>query len=145
MANRGRCGAARGHAVHIKALGLPDYHDWESCKVPNEPKKRKPIAPRSEKMAEFYEEHRRPTVELVLIRDNYECQIMSPWHERIADWNPATVHEIASRGREGGIMAEGVNDPANCVTACLRCNQAMQENPDWAEEHGWLKPASAVI
>lgn len=144
MAAKGRCGVGRNHAVHIKALGHPAYHDWNECKVSSEPKKQKPIAPRSERMDEFYKTERIPLVEFVIARAGGQCEIVSPWHERVADWNPITVHEIRTRGREGGIMAEGVNDPDNCVAACLRCNQACSENPEWAESKGWLLPASEV-
>lgn len=144
MAARGRCGAARGHAVHIKALGLPDYHDWETCKIPDEPKKPKALKPRSDKMATFYSEQRIPLVQLVLARAGNRCEVVSPWHERESDWNPVDVHEIATRGREGGIMAPGVNTPENCVAACRRCHDAISNNPDWAEEHGFLRPASTT-
>lgn len=144
MAAKGKCGVGRNHAVHIKALGHPAYHDWELCKVGKEPAKRQPIAARSEKMAEFYRTDRRELIDRVNARDGFQCVILSPWHERLADWNPLTVHEIRTRGREGGIMAEGVNTDENCVSACLRCNQAMSENADWAEAHGWLLPASGL-
>lgn len=140
----GKCGVGINHPTHIKALGHPAYHSWADCKVAKEPKERKAITPRSEKMAEFYKNERIPLNEFVIARAGGQCEIVSPWHERIADWNPITVHEIRTRGREGGIMAEGVNDPDNCVAACLRCNQAMSENADWAEAHGWLLPASEV-
>lgn len=142
MAARGRCGAARGHAVHIKALGHPQYHDWAGCKIPPEPKKPKAIAPRSEKMQEFYVTQRVPLVQLVLARANGRCEVLSPYHERESDWNPVDVHEIATRGREGGIMAEGVNTPENCIAACRRCHEAISNDPDWAESKGFLRPAS---
>lgn len=145
MAAKGKCGVGKNHAVHIKALGHPAYHEWETCKVGKEPARRQPIAARSTEMADYYMQERIPLVEYVIARDGGQCQIVSPWHERVADWNPLTVHEIRTRGREGGIMAEGVNDPANCVAACLRCNQAVSENADWAEAHGWLLPASEVV
>jgi hypothetical protein len=142
---KGACGLPRNHAIHTVAIGLPGAHDWKTCKVPAKPKEQKPIAARSDKMDAFYKNERIPLVELVIARANGQCEIQSPWCDRISDWNPITVHEIATRGREGGIMAPGVNTPENCVAACLYCNRAMSENADWAEEHGFLKPASAVV
>jgi hypothetical protein len=141
---KGRCGAGRNHPIHVRALGLPGNHDWSTCKVPPEPKKPKAIPSRSEKMQTFYTEQRIPLVQLVLARAGYRCEVLSPYHERESDFNPVDVHEIATRGREGGIMAEGVNTPENCVAACRRCHDAISNDPDWAEEHGFLLPASPV-
>lgn len=132
-----KCGKARSHFDHSR--GVCEYEA-----TPRQPKPRKDLNHRSEKMATFYREERIPLIEQVIARDGNRCMILSPWHERLADWNPITVHEIATRGREGGIRAAGVNEADNCVTACLRCNQACSENPEWAEAHGWLKPASPI-
>lgn len=144
MSARGRCGAAKGHAIHIKALGLPGNHSWESCKIPKEPKAPKPIAKRSDKMQDFYETERIPLVLAVLARAGYRCEVLSPYHERESDFNPVDVHEIATRGREGGIMAPGVNTEENCIVACRRCHEAIGNDPDWAESKGFLRPASEV-
>lgn len=136
-ANCGRCGRKRAHLDHSR--GVCEY-----VALAAEPKKRKAVNPMSDDMKAFVVEERRPLREQVFARDGWQCVILSPWHERLADWNPLTVHEKATRGREGGIRAEGVNTLENCVSACLRCNVAMSENPDWAEAHGWLLPASEV-
>ncbi len=135
MAALCRCGKKRTHLDHTD--GVCDYDP-----LPVVPKARKRVNARSVKMAAFYQQQRIPLVDLVNARDGWRCVIMSPWHDRLSDWNPLTVHEIRTRGREGGIMAAGVNEPDNCVSACKLCNDAMNENPEWAEAHGWLKPAS---
>ncbi len=125
------------HLDHSR--GVCDY-----LKAVKAPKQRKAMNQRSEKMQEFYEDKRIPLVLGVLARSQGRCEVLSPWHERVSDWNPVDVHEIATRGREGGIMAEGVNTPENCVAACRRCHEAITDNPEWAEANGWLKPASAT-
>ncbi len=111
-------------------------------KLPKPPKPRAYLKPRSAKMAAFVKDERIPLVQAVLARSLGQCEVMSPWHERVSDWNPVDVHEIATRGREGGIMAEGVNTMENCVAACRRCHEAITNEPEWAESAGWLKPAS---
>lgn len=113
-------------------------------KLPKEPKRRKAIAQRSDKMQAFYEEQRIPLVQAVLARALGRCEVVSPWHERVSDWNPVDVDEIATRGREGGIMAEGVNTMENCVAMCRRCHEAKSTDPQWFIEHGYLVPASDV-
>lgn len=133
-----RCTKGRNHLDHSR--GLCEYLAAKA-----KPKEAKQLAPRSPKMSTFYREERLPLNEAVMARDGYQCIVLSPWHERLADYNPLTVHEIATRGREGGIRAPGVNTMENCVSACLRCNQAISENPEWALEHGWLRPASPLL
>ncbi len=113
-------------------------------KLPKQPKPRTRLAQRSPKMAAFMVEERIPLVQAVLARSLGQCEVLSPWHERPADWNPVDVHEIATRGREGGIRAPGVNTMENCVAACRRCHEAITDNPEWAEAHGFLLPASIV-
>lgn len=138
----GRCGVGVNHPVHLKALGIPGYHSWESCRLPVEPKPQKPMAKRSDKMQDFYETERIPLVLAVLARAGYRCEVLSPYHERESDFNPVDVHEIATRGREGGIRAPGVNTEENCIAACRRCHEAITNDPDWAESKGFLRPAS---
>ncbi len=137
MSDCARCGKGINHLDHSRGV-------CAFVKLAKEPKPVKPLAQRSQRMAEFYREERIPLVQLVMARAGGRCEVLSPWHERESDWNPVDAHEIATRGREGGIMADGVNTPENCVAACRRCHQAITDNPDWAESAGWLKPASAT-
>lgn len=93
------------------------------------------IQPRSTEMARFYREERIPLVKEVLERDNYQCQIRAPG----CTVQATTCHEVLTRGRGGGIRAEGINDASNMLAACTQCNSWVGENSYEAEQMGVLK------
>ena len=93
-------------------------------------------------MAKFYREKRVPLVLAVLARANGQCQIK--WDEH-CDGVAEGVHEIMSRGRGGGIMAEGVNAMENVQAACHWCNEQVSLHAVEAKARGFLRSAGGDL
>ena len=88
----------------------------------------KAIKARSAKTAKVYREQRIPLVKEQLAREPF-CQVR--WDENctvIAD----TVHELKKRSRGGSIT-----EKSNCVSACVYCNGAVEDNPEEAHARGF--------
>ena len=86
------------------------------------------IKARSAKRARVYREQRAPLVAELLALFPV-CQIQ--WDENCTQ-RATTVHELLKRSRGGSIVQR-----SNCVTACVYCNGAVEDNPEEAHARGF--------
>jgi hypothetical protein len=100
---------------------------------PDKQLKRTPLKPRSKKAQNLYQTKRIPLVKR-LLEERPTCQICE-----VND--SVDLHEILTRGRSGGIHSGEWLDETNILCVCRLCHNKIDDNPEWAEAHGYIKPS----
>ena len=97
----------------------------------------KPMRKRSVKMEGFYRDKRRPMVARVLAEAGLRCEFVKSGSRcrNVA----VDVHEMLTRGRGGGILADAVNARENLMAVCRRHHEWITEHPVEAEALGYVK------
>ena len=137
----GQCLQSRNGARHY---GHDADHDYEGEKKAGFGSTRAPLAPRSEKRERYYADHRVPAVKKAVGDGRQTCGLM---HEldgalRYIQVSPVCtgwvegIHEVASRGRFGGLEAALKAGPT--VDCCHACNRYWSEHAKESEATGLL-------
>lgn len=121
----GECGLVQHASVHAGSGWTHDFVDTRSSK------RRKPVNPRSDRLADFYREVYVPMVREAVGDGRRPCPVKSPDCSGFVEG----LHEVVSRGRAGGLQAavteitlRAAIDAGEVVPCCNRCN-------GWASEH----------
>lgn len=101
---------------------------------------RKRIKPRSDKTQELYETERIPLV-VKLLAERPFCQAC----ERVNRFlniplgylrRSVDLHEVATRGRTGGVQGDAWLDPDNILCVCRECHMWITDHPTESKELG---------
>lgn len=90
---------------------------------------------RSKKTEKLYREERIPFVQKIL-SERPICELCNKAES-------VDVHEIASRGRTGGVRSDEWLKEECVLGLCRKCHTFITNNPLWAEENGFLIPSSS--